>query len=684
MSQRGTMNQSEPTSSRLGPPALTQSSGKRRTGLIVALIACALGGGSVGLYMLNRSPVTPANGQGVILKVSDDAALTTADKAVVRKMPFEIVTTANGELEARNKIEIRNPLDQSSTIVRIVPEGTRVKKGEVVIQLNVEEIQLKVDDERLRVESARAQYAVAENNFKIQQKDNESQLRQAQLKVELAELALRQWEQGDLIKKRRELELDVDKAELELSRLANVYVRSQELFDQKFLSRDQMDRDEVSYIEAISNYKITRLTQDVYDNYEVLKERKQFESDLAESKEELVKAELNSSSELASKLAEVNNSREQLAGLERKLAKLTKQRDDATITAEQDGLVVYATSLDRGGGRGGNDTGTLQIGTQVFPNQLLMILPDTREMVAAVRVHESLAGRIRPGQEVTIRIDAAGGSVYSGSVQNVGVMAESGGWRDPNLREYTVRVALETAGNPNLKPAMRCEARIVLDNVPETTVAPVQSVFIEGPVQYVYVPAGVRDKFVKQPVRVGKRSDTMVEISKGLNVGDIVLVREPSTGEVLGSGFTKEQLLATGYRLDEEGRVMAEGGFIRPTGGAAPQGGGRSADSGESGSAPRRAGGGRGSDSKQDSKASTPSEISDAGKTPQLDKPASSAESVPATSVAKPQDPTTPAAATPVTENAAPEKATTPTNREPVAENAQGAAAGNQGVKPAL
>jgi hypothetical protein len=226
------------------------------------------------------------------------------------------------------------------------------------------------------------------------------------------------------------------------------------------------------------------------------------------------------------------------------------------VIAPADGLVVYATSLDRGGWRGGNE-GPLQIGQQVFPNQLLMILPDTSEMVAAVRVNEALAGRVRQGQQVSVRVDAAGGAVFDGTVESIGVMAETGGWRDPNLREYTVRIGLQPIEGVSLKPAMRCEGRITLDVVKDAISIPVQGVFNEGPVQFVYTQEGGR--WVKTPVRVGRRSDTQAEIRAGLAAGTIILLRDPSSGETINRPWNPEQLTVAGYKLDENGRVVAEG-----------------------------------------------------------------------------------------------------------------------------
>jgi hypothetical protein len=144
---------------------------------------------------------------------------------------------------------------------------------------------------------------------------------------------------------------------------------------------------------------------------------------------------------------------------------------------------------------------------------------------------------------------------------------------------------------------MRCEARIILDTVPEAVAIPVQAVFNEGPVQFVYTPVGPR--FERVPVRIGRRSDTLAEVVKGLDEGTVVLLREPASGEVLAGNFKPEMLTAAGYRLDDSGKVIAEGGMrpggpaagagVRPTGGPPADRGrrdGRGAEAPASGTSP--------------------------------------------------------------------------------------------------
>lgn len=487
--------------------------------------------------------------------------------AAAARGSFDITITAGGELESRQRVELRNRLERESTITFIVPEGTRVKAGEVVVELNADNIRQQIDQLVADLESAKAALVGAENGYQIQVIDNASKLRQSELKVELAELALQKWVEGEVSIKRQENDLKIDRAMLELGRLAEKYAKSQELLWQGFLSKDECDRDEVSYIEAISNWKTSQLAREVYEEFEYPQGLRSKQSEVDQAKDELERTRLTAERDLASKAADRANRQQQATILEGRLQKQREQADAATIKAPQDGLVVYASSLESS--RWGRNSGeTLQVGQQVWSNQLLAVLPDTSEMVAAVRVQEALAGRIRPGQSATVKVDAVGGRVFEATVDSIGVLAESGGWRDPNLREYTVRLTLQKSeGHELLKPAMRVESRVMLASVADAVYVPIQAVFQEGPVRFVYVPSG--SAFERVPVRVGRRSDTLAELAAGIEEGQRVLVREPAPGEIRSGEFDRPRLELAGYKVGEDGKVEPEQGSPggRPRGG---------------------------------------------------------------------------------------------------------------------
>jgi HlyD family secretion protein len=506
----------------------------------------------------------------------EDGASTvaqTSDRAIVRTNSFQITTKASGELEARNQIEIRSRLESQSTIAELAPEGKFIKAGEMLIRLNSDKIEQDILEQTLQVESARAELVAAENGYNIQVNENESLIRQAVSKVTLAELALSQWEKGDVETMRLELKLDMEKAKRDFDRLKDKLERSEKLYSQGFLSKNELDLDKISFTEAEAAIKRADIANGAYEQYKHPEERETKTSALIEAKAEVERVKMNNEIELASKEAARTNRRKQLAVREEKLKNLETQLAAATMRAPSDGLVVYATSMSSGRG-GGDREGPLQIGRQVYPNELLMILPDTSDMMASVRVQESLAGRIRAGQTATVQVDAAGGKTFHGAVESTSVLAETGGWRDPNLREYTVKVALdqEALQGAGLKPSMRVDASIILGEVQDAVAVPVQAVFNEGPVRFVY--AQESGKFIKVPVKMGRRSDAFAEITAGLSEGDVVLLREPTAGEVLLRPWDKAKLELAGYSLGEDGHPTIPGAGGGRGGPGGPGGGG--------------------------------------------------------------------------------------------------------------
>lgn len=523
----------------------------------------------LGLIAAARQPVAKSGPTGP----------RTSDIIEVARGEFEITTTATGELRARNQIDIRNSLESETTIVEIIPEGTSVKAGELLIKLNSETIQSRIDEESLQLESSRAAVVEAEESYQIQVSENDSALRAAKLKLDLANLELEKWKSGEVQSKRQQFRHEVERTEKDEARLADKVTKSRALKEKGYYSQDQLTQDELQWSQAQASLAKAKLDQRVYDDFEYPKDKRTKESDVEEAQAELDRVARLNSSRLASKEADRTNKRSALNIREQKFQKYQDQLKAATIKAPSDGLVVYATSLDSGM-RWGGDEGPFQVGSKVYPNQNLIILPDISEMIAAVKVHESLAGRIRPGQTATIKVDASGGDRFTGRVESIGILAEqSSRWMDPNLREYTVRIALdlpksaetpapEAPGMPvpakgalhGLKPSMRCEAEVLLGTVKDAVTVPIQAIFSDGLVRFVHVQESGSDRFVRRPVLVGQRSDRFAEIRAGVEPGERILIRKPEPTEVLAGAWDPKQLAAAGLATNEQGQVVPVGG----------------------------------------------------------------------------------------------------------------------------
>lgn len=528
--------------------ARTQGSRKMRRTVAATAMLFVIAGAAIGINAFASGG--PAAG----------SQQQTLDSYLVTLTSFEVTTTSSGELEAKNQIEVRSELENSSTIVEVVEEGRVTKKGDVLVRLNSDQVQTQITDVELRVETARADLEKAATAVMIQEKENASQLSQGKLKVLLAELAYKQWDEGEKVQKTADHQQAITKAQEEEVRLREKFDKCIELEKKGFVSTDQMKRDKLEYDDAVRAYAKAKLALEIFEKYEVPSSRASKQSDVDQAKEALERIQAQTEIELKSKEAERVAAQRKLETNVDHLTKLRRQLERSTIIAPADGLVVYATSMERSR-RGWGDDGPLSIGRQVYPNETLIILPDTSVMVASVRVHETLASRIREGLPATVKVDAVGGRTFNATVQSIGILAEASGWRDPNLREYTVKLAIYNTEGIELKPSMRCEAEIVMGSVENALAIPIQAVHNDGMLRFVYVQAEGSSKYTRRPIKMGRISESLGEVVAGLKQGERVLLRKPSAGEVLDRQFEAEELIAVGLKRNESGElVRADGG----------------------------------------------------------------------------------------------------------------------------
>ena len=537
------------------------------TGKLVAFLTIIVVGGLV-IFSRSESNVSGSNaGQN--------------DTHVVDVSDFVISVPASGELSANRLIEIRNPLETTGVITEIIDEGESVKKGDVLIRFSEDSIEQRVKDDVDKLVDAQNRVVTSEQNLEIAISSMDSDLEKSDLNIEIARLALKAWTEGEHIKKTQELELALETASINSDRLKKRFEEAKDLVDQGFISRDEYERDRISMIESAAKVKDATLDLDVYKRFTSKQNEKTKISDVDQAVAERARVKQRHEAELVTKRAEVESAEKKLESMQERVDELREQLDLCTVTAPTDGLVVYKTSMSGRWGR--NDDNPPNVGTDVRPNELVILLPDTSQMIANVKVSEALSGRIKPGQKTLVYSDANPNIPINGVVQSVSVLAESGGWRDPNRRDYTVRIVLDVDPEMDLKPSMRCRSEIQLGTVIEAITVPIQSIFRSGRTAFVYVPDG--SGWAQRAVRLGRSSELMVEILDGVSVGDRVLLREPRASEVLSRIDTEDESrrrdggAPSGSDLRGGPPQGAKGKGGRPTGtGGPPAGVGRSGE----------------------------------------------------------------------------------------------------------
>ncbi len=154
----------------------------------------------------------------------DDAAVV----ARVKRGAFAVTVTTSGELKAREFVQITAPPNAQQAgayqmkISSIVPEGTVVKKGDVVAELDRSVVAAKLQDVTLALQKAEAQYEQAMLDSTLNLSTARENIRSMELGLEEKRLAKEQaiYEAPTV---RRQAEIDYEKAERQLAQAKSDY-----------------------------------------------------------------------------------------------------------------------------------------------------------------------------------------------------------------------------------------------------------------------------------------------------------------------------------------------------------------------------------------------------------------------------------------------------------------------------
>src|SRR5213594_1560527 len=148
--------------------------------------------------------------------------------ARVKRGPFAVTVTTSGELRARQFVQITAPAGAQQAgawqmkIQSIVPEGTIVKQGDVVAELDRSTLANKFDEVRLAAQKAEAQYEQAMLDSTLTLSTARENIRTMELGLEEKRLAKEQavYEAPTV---KRQAEIDYEKAERALAQAKTDY-----------------------------------------------------------------------------------------------------------------------------------------------------------------------------------------------------------------------------------------------------------------------------------------------------------------------------------------------------------------------------------------------------------------------------------------------------------------------------
>ncbi len=405
---------------------------------------------------------------------SDNGVTGGSTHAVVRR-ELVVTVTEQGTLESSENLEIKCLVRGDNTITSVVESGTHAKAGDTLVQLET----LALDEE---ISERTKFYHLAE-----------SQVARSGANVARAKLAIQEYEQGQFVSALASLEKELAVAESRLLNATNRRRHSEMLRRSDYASELEVEEKIFAVKQAELNVKLTKTQIDVLRNFT--------------RKEQLVRLNGELSAAEASHEADVERAYADKKRLDRAVEELAF----CTIKADRDGMVIYPT------GEEWKNAPEIEEGATVHKNQVLLLMPDLKEMQVKVGVHESMVDRVRKGMTANVTLNR---TKIVGKVSSVARVAKPAGWWTGNVVKYDVIVEIpETAG---LKPGMTVEVELVIARHQDALVIPAAAVLETSGGYCCWVRSG--DSVKRRPVKLGDSNEMFIMVEDGLTEGEQVVI----------------------------------------------------------------------------------------------------------------------------------------------------------------
>lgn len=441
----------------------------------------------------------------------------------VRQGPLTISVVESGTIESREQVSLKSEVEGQTTLIYLVPEGTRVSEGDLLVELDASKLEDNLTQQQISVDNAEASFIRARESLAVAKNQAQSDISKAELEFRFAQEDVTQYVKGELPQQVKEEESSITLAREELERAAEKLKWSERLFKEQYISQTELEADRLTHNRAKLNHELAVTSLELLQEYTSKRKLDELQSNVEQAKMALERVKLQANADIVQASASLKAAETELTQQKTKFEKYEQQLSKTRIVAPRSGLVVHATSVARGGRRRRQEP--LEEGQAVRERQELIYLPSPESMMAAIQIHESSLEKVQTGLPVRVTIDALAGQTFAGQVAKIAPLPDAqSSWMNPDLKVYPTEIHLDGT-HPELRTGMSCRAEIIVEQHTDAVHVPIQAVVRIGSQPTVYIANGKDGQ--PRPIEIGLDNNAMVHVLSGLQAGEEIMLTPP-------------------------------------------------------------------------------------------------------------------------------------------------------------
>jgi multidrug efflux pump subunit AcrA (membrane-fusion protein) len=349
------------------------------------------------------------------------------------------------------------------------------------------------------------------------------------------------------------IRFDSSSAERDLIERRAAVDRAQANLDQALADLDvEAQHDELDLIDARLNVELVQL-RTLDSEFVGRLEAEQGQIDLRVAEQNLRQIEAEIAQGVVAGESRLASLGRQLAQAEAEVRVLEFRIAGMEVLAPTRGSPLYATgSTSLAAALAGQSQAPLRVGDAISAGRTLGTIPDLTSLLIDVTVEEIDRGRMKPGDEVIVRVDALPEVSIPATVTGISPLAEMA--MDSRGRSFHAYAALGPGADPRVQPGMNGSMDIIVERIPDALVIPAQALFTRDgkPVVYLVDPSGA---YLRREVEVLSRNADEIAIH-GIPPDSRVVLVDPST---IGRGGAPESESPPSGGADGMGRPAGPG-----------------------------------------------------------------------------------------------------------------------------
>ncbi|MEZ6096134.1 MAG: efflux RND transporter periplasmic adaptor subunit [Pirellulaceae bacterium] len=441
-------------------------------------------------------------------KNSDESLTYT----VQRRSIFDSVVE-RGTIESQNTVNGRCELPGwENKIIFIVPEGTTVQEGDMVVRFDSAEIDRMIQEKKSRLIETEGKLEQAKQDLEVQKNKNESDIAAAELDLQLAELDLDKYVNGDYLASKADMERNMSEGDAELKKVSDELANMRTLVRKGFRSPEQLRELELRVRSAQSRVDRDKQQYRVLIDFDHKRKITEYEAKAKESERKLERAKTTAEAELRKAESAIASAENDVELVQEELEEYEEYKSFCEIKAPQAGTVAYANK------EWYDPNERIREGATVRRQQDIFYLPDMSKLQVKVNVHESVINKIKNDLKCSIRVDAYPDTPLDGHINFVASLATSSFGTSKN---YEVIVLIDQLPEGiTVKPGMTAEVEMMIGVYDNVLAVPVSAVTEHFQLSYCYRKNVTgAERIVVVPDRT---THSFIEIKEGLQDGDVV------------------------------------------------------------------------------------------------------------------------------------------------------------------